>query len=479
MKSIPLAALVLLVAGGAGHAQSAGEAVKGLDACVEAARLAEESCSKTTDPTQRLICVKKASSEQLDCLERALTAAPAGPAAENGAAPGPAATTAAISPAGKDSPVKNNTANATPPNDNPAPAISATASDAPAPAQQETTKAEAVAKQDATPVSSTASVEPPATSSPADKAPAPDTPTVAVAQPTVAVAAPQPAPAAAPPPQPVAAPQPAAATLQADPPVSDERPMIAAAPESAEQAAKVTAADEAPKTDAPKTEATKTEAPKTETTKTESARTEPSKTDAPKIDAPKTEVSKTEPAKTVVAAPAKPAEQAWVVSEISSPIDYSPLLTATIRPTPAAPDGPGSLTIRCHGGHTALSVRASGAWTAPRDGLAVSTQVDDQPVMAQKWKLSADARTATSTDLAGDFLKSLPDGGQLKISVTDRDGGHHDATFVLSGLDAVRTRLDKACGEQAMAKASTENDAKDSHRSHRGRYYAYRHHGRR
>src|ERR1700760_1618006 len=95
MKSIPLLALALLIVGGTGRAQSASDGPKGLDACVEAAHAADDACSRiTSDPVQRLSCIKKAGAEQLDCLERALTAATGGTAAvENGpaaaAAPAP------------------------------------------------------------------------------------------------------------------------------------------------------------------------------------------------------------------------------------------------------------------------------------------------------------------------------------------------------------------------------------------------------
>ena len=50
--------------------------------------------------------------------------------------------------------------------------------------------------------------------------------------------------------------------------------------------------------------------------------------------------------------PTRPNDTDWVVSETTSPVDYSPLVTAFIRSTSQVKDAPNTLTIRCLGKRT-------------------------------------------------------------------------------------------------------------------------------
>src|SRR6266850_421380 len=62
----------------------------------------------------------------------------------------------------------------------------------------------------------------------------------------------------------------------------------------------------------------------------------------------------------------QPVDTAWVVSETTSPVDYSPLITAVIRSTSSVKDAPSTLTVRCRGLRTELQLRTEGAWRASR-----------------------------------------------------------------------------------------------------------------
>jgi hypothetical protein len=140
---------------------------------------------------------------------------------------------------------------------------------------------------------------------------------------------------------------------------------------------------------------------------------------------------------------AKPFESRWVVSETASPVDYSPLLTAVIRPTSGSPGGPVSLAIRCRGGQTALLIRTERTWhPTNRNALPVDFQINDQSTVRQNWILSADTKIASYADDAVELLRSLPDGARLTVSVTD---GAEQATFLLTGWDAIRKRVETAC----------------------------------
>jgi hypothetical protein len=144
--------------------------------------------------------------------------------------------------------------------------------------------------------------------------------------------------------------------------------------------------------------------------------------------------------------PVRPTSTNWVISETTSPVDYSPLVTALIHSTSQVKDAPSALTVRCRGQHTELLVRTNGIWTATRGGeLRVDYQVNDQPAVGLQWILSSDGKTATYKDDPVSILQSLPDGARLKINVADRASSSHEATFQIDGWNLVRNKIGTAC----------------------------------
>jgi hypothetical protein len=136
----------------------------------------------------------------------------------------------------------------------------------------------------------------------------------------------------------------------------------------------------------------------------------------------------------------------WVVSETTSPVDYSPLVTAMIRSPSSEKDAPKTLAIRCLGRHTELLVRTDGTWRAsPARDIQVAYQINDQPLVRLAWTASADRNTANYNNDPVGFLQSLPEGARLKINVFDGSGQGHEATFQLAGLDAVREKIAAPC----------------------------------
>jgi hypothetical protein len=142
----------------------------------------------------------------------------------------------------------------------------------------------------------------------------------------------------------------------------------------------------------------------------------------------------------------QPVDTAWVVSETTSPVDYSPLITAVIHSTSSVKDAPNTLAVRCLGLRTELLLRTEGAWRASRASeVQVDHQINDQPFVRLQWTVSADGKTASYKDDAVGLLRSLPEGARLKISVFDRQGLGQEATFQLTGLDSVRKKIGFAC----------------------------------
>ena len=144
--------------------------------------------------------------------------------------------------------------------------------------------------------------------------------------------------------------------------------------------------------------------------------------------------------------PVRPTGADWVISETTSPVDYSPLVTGLMHSTSKVKDAPSTLVVRCVGERTELLVRTDGTWNATRGHeLRVDYQINDQPAVGLQWILSSDGKTASYKDDPVSFLQSLPDAARLKINVADRASSSHEATFQTDGWDVVRNKIGTAC----------------------------------
>jgi hypothetical protein len=137
----------------------------------------------------------------------------------------------------------------------------------------------------------------------------------------------------------------------------------------------------------------------------------------------------------------------WVISETTSPLDYSPLIAAVIRSTSQENDAPASMIVRCRGQRAEVLVGTQGKWRVSRvREVQVDYQVDERPVVRRQWIGSEDGKTIRYNDDVLEWLRSLPDDARLKITVFDWQGPGHEAIFQLAGLDVVRKKLELACG---------------------------------
>jgi hypothetical protein len=140
---------------------------------------------------------------------------------------------------------------------------------------------------------------------------------------------------------------------------------------------------------------------------------------------------------------ATPPSSNWTVSETTSPIDYSPVVIATMRSDANGKDAPHILTAMCRRSRPEITLRTEGGWRPSKTGkVQVLFQVDDKST-ASAWTLSADGKTASIPDNAAELLRSLPDDASIKVNVSD--GADHGATFQLAGLDIVRRKIAIAC----------------------------------
>jgi hypothetical protein len=134
----------------------------------------------------------------------------------------------------------------------------------------------------------------------------------------------------------------------------------------------------------------------------------------------------------------------WIVSETTSPVDYTPVAIATALSTAGSDGAELQLSIRCRGGRTDLVI-AGPTITRRAEDYVVSYGVDGgQPVA-----LTAGA-PASGTGLAikGDIVRllaSLPDRGEVAFRVTTLQGAAVEGRYAIGGLKTVRDRLAVPC----------------------------------
>jgi hypothetical protein len=381
-----LAAIALILAGGAAQAQSADESESGLESCFRAARAAIAVCSERSDnPEQRVDCLAKARADQLECINQALSAA------------------------GNKLPENSKTARS-------APAARGAEIEAP-----DALKAPApVDSVGSVPADDTAAIERP------DRTPEP-TPEPIQANKAPSVA-PEPSVAI----RPDRTPEPTLEPMQANKapePSGEMRPDRA--PEPTPEPIQANKAPSVPPEPSGAIRPDRTPEPTLEPMQANKA-PEPSGEMRPETSGKRDDAPMPQPD--------------WVVSETTSPVDYSPLVSAVIRSTSGENDGPNSFAVRCRAQRTEVSLATNGAWGVRRGNvLQVDYQIEDRPSIRQQWILAADGKTATYKDDAVELLQSIPDGAALKVAIADKDNVRREATFQLAGLSAIRQKIAAAC----------------------------------
>jgi hypothetical protein len=137
-------------------------------------------------------------------------------------------------------------------------------------------------------------------------------------------------------------------------------------------------------------------------------------------------------------------EDDWIVSQTTSPVDYSPIATATTSSRNGAGDAAMQLSIRCRGGRTELALSGPGISRTGGDD-AISYRVNDDPAVQVAAAVPA---FGPGVAFAGDVVRlvqSLPDSGNLIVLLSPRSGAARDGTFSLAGLDTARAKIAATC----------------------------------
>lgn len=133
----------------------------------------------------------------------------------------------------------------------------------------------------------------------------------------------------------------------------------------------------------------------------------------------------------------------WLLSETTSPVDYSPMVTATTFARGS--DGAAmQLTIHCRKGRTEL-VLPGPAVPRRAEEYTISYRIDaDPPVQVAAAPPSFGSGVAVRGDVVR-LLQSLPDEGSIAVRLSARTGAAQEGSFLLGGLKTVREKLAVAC----------------------------------
>jgi hypothetical protein len=133
-----------------------------------------------------------------------------------------------------------------------------------------------------------------------------------------------------------------------------------------------------------------------------------------------------------------------VISETASPVDYSPIVTASILLQSGASRL--KLSIICRRGRTDLELASDlpdiAAPKSARD-VVVTHSINRDAAVEHRW----DARGSVAY-FKGDavaFLRSLPDDGEIAVRISDGESVLHEGRFLLDGLSYVREKFASAC----------------------------------
>jgi hypothetical protein len=146
-----------------------------------------------------------------------------------------------------------------------------------------------------------------------------------------------------------------------------------------------------------------------------------------------------------IAPPGRPApSDNWVLSETTSPVDYSPIVTATTFARGGSDGAAMQLAIHCRKGRTEL-VLAGPAVSRSAEEYAISYRVNASPPVQLA---AASPSFGSGVAFRGDvvrLLQVLPEEGAIAVRLSTRTGAAQEGHFLLGGLKIVREKLAAAC----------------------------------
>jgi len=134
----------------------------------------------------------------------------------------------------------------------------------------------------------------------------------------------------------------------------------------------------------------------------------------------------------------------WIISETTSPVNYTPMVTATAFSRGGPDDSLTKLAIYCRSGRTDLVVSGPAVSGGGADYTISYSVNDGQPVQLAAGSPSFGTGVAFAGDIVR-LLQSLPEDGHIAVRISPRGGAAQDGRFSLGGLKTVREKLAAAC----------------------------------
>ena len=134
----------------------------------------------------------------------------------------------------------------------------------------------------------------------------------------------------------------------------------------------------------------------------------------------------------------------WIVSETTSPVNYTPIVTATASSRGGSDGSSMQLAIHCRGGRTELVVSGPALFRGGADNTISYRINDGQPVQLAAASPSFGTGVAFTGDIVR-LLQSLPEDGHIAVRISPRGGAAQDGRFSLGGLKTAREKLAAAC----------------------------------
>jgi hypothetical protein len=132
----------------------------------------------------------------------------------------------------------------------------------------------------------------------------------------------------------------------------------------------------------------------------------------------------------------------WIVSETTSPVDYTPIVAANT--SSRGPESSLQLSIFCRNGRTEMVVTGP-ALSRRGEDYALSYSINgNQPVRLAAGPPSFGTGAAFTGDVVR-LLQSLPEEGDIAVRLSTRTGAAQDGYFLLGGLKMVREKVAAAC----------------------------------
>jgi hypothetical protein len=146
------------------------------------------------------------------------------------------------------------------------------------------------------------------------------------------------------------------------------------------------------------------------------------------------------------------AAQDWIVSETTSPVDYTPIVLATASSS-ATPNGTAmQLSIQCRSGRTDMVIDGPTLTRRGEDYLIFYAVNGGQPAEVAAGSPASGTGVAMRGD-AVSLLASLPDRGDVTFRVASRQATALEGRYSLTALKTVLDRLAGPCRWPAAASA--------------------------